>query len=977
MKSIFTLIFSLLSVATVYADWDVKFFMDNGEVKCVSQERVDSISFNEDADEVVVALLDRCEYLQLSAVDSIKYGTLPSAVNVTYLGDRAIVENPFAFDSVAVAIDGAKVTVVSATTLREIDYTLQGGSENGCFKLYGEKKYNIYLNGVTLTNRNGAAINSQCGKRGRLFIADGTFNTLSDADAYATPSGEDEKATLFSEGQLIFEGTDGELVINGNRKHAVCSDDYVEVRGGIVRVAKAASDALHVNDSVIIKGGTVDFTSYGDGVDCDGVVKLLGGKVRISTTGDDVKGIKSARQVLVDGVELSVLVTGDASKGIKSGSDFSMLGGAVDITTTGNTVVFSGDPSYATCIKCDSTVTISGGTLSLKATGIAGRGISADCNVNITDGTTTVECSGESETYDPTYDEILGGGEEEEPASYVLYVSVPTSTTSNRPGGSSSSAWKSVYLYDSSNNLVATLTDKTVINNTTFYYHDFGAEVSGTYYFKSDNYTSGRTTYTIKSAVFTGLAADTYYQISSSYSTSGSTRTYPINDVTANYAGGATGSSTEDSYAAAGIKSDGTFCLSGGSHTITMSGSESKGIKVDGDAVIDGGKLVINTSGVAKVVAYDPSYCTAIKCDGALTINGGDIDITATGQGGMGISVDGVVTMNGGDVDITLSGAGASYTATTGTDYYSTKCLKGDVAVNLLGGRLNCLAKGNGSKAIVASGILTIGVEGADNDLLDIRAVTQGSSLGSSSSGGGGGWPGGMGGGGMGGGGFNAAPKAIKGAADVFVNSGKVYVETKNDGGEGLESKMTLTINGGIIECNTYDDGINAKTALVINGGYIYSHATNNDGIDSNGTITVNGGIALSSGSSAPEEGFDCDQNKFVINGGIMIGTGGATSNPTSATQPYSAVSSVTVTSGKYLSVKDSSGNVLFSYKCPNSVNNATVLMSSPEFTKTSHTLMYGVTSVTGATETLFDGVYCVGGTVTGGSSKTFTPATK
>ena len=127
----------------------------------------------------------------------------------------------------------------------------------------------------------------------------------------------------------------------------------------------------------------------------------------------------------------------------------------------------------------------------------------------------------------------------------------------------------------------------------------------------------------------------------------------------------------------------------------------------------------------------------------------------------------------------------------------------------------------------------------------------------------------------------------------------------------------------------------------------------------------------------SPEEGFDCDNNKFVINGGIMIGTGGATSNPTSATQPYSAVSSVTVTSGKYLSVKDSSGNVLFSYKCPNSVNNATVLMTSPQFTKTSHTLMYGVTSVADAAETLFDGVYSVGGTVTGGSSKTFTPATK
>lgn len=966
MKKIILSMMLALSVLTAFADKDVRFHMNSGEVKCIAQERVDSIFFDDAEEHLIIAFDNRMEYVAVADVDSIKYAVLPQMVEVLYSGDGACVVNPFAFDSVAVNIDGAKVTITSQTT-KEVDYKLQGVSDNGCFKIYGSRKYNLYLDGVSLTNSNGAAINSQCKKRARVFVNDGTENTLTDAAKYVTVSGEDEKGTLFSEGQIMFEGN-GKLVVNALNKHAICGDDYIEVRGATIEVAKAAGDAVHVKDSVIVNGGNLLLNSQGDGIDCDGIVKLLGGKVEISTPGEDVKGVKSAQDIIIDGAELSVTIAGDASKGIKSSGNFSMLSGTVNVEATGNTVVFGGDPSYATCIKCDSTVTISGGTLSMKATGIAGRGISADCDVNITGGAITALCSGNSETYDPTYDEILGGEEEEEPKSYVVYVSVPTSTTSNRPGGSSN-VWKNVYLYDSSNALVATLTNKVVVNNTTFYSYDFGAEVTGTYYFKSDNYTSGRTTYTIQSSSFTGVSSDTYYQIASNYSTSGSTRTYTITDVTGSYAGGSTASSSEDSYAAAGIKCDKNFTLLGGSHTITMSGSESKGIKVEGSAMFDGGELTINTSGTAKVVAYDPSYCTAIKCDGALTINGGDIDITATGQGGMGISADGVLTMNGGNVDITLSGAGASYTATTGTDYYSTKCLKGDVAVNLLGGTLNCLAKGNGSKAIVASGELTIGREGADNALLNISAVTQGSSLGSTSGGGGG----------MGGmnSGFNAAPKAIKGAANVYVNSGTVYAETKNDGGEGLESKATLTINGGIIECSTYDDGVNASSALVINGGCIYSHATNNDGIDSNGTITVNGGIALSSGSSAPEEGFDCDQNKFVINGGVMVGTGGATSNPTSATQPYSSVTSVSVTSGKYLSVKDSSGNVLFSYKCPNTVSSATVLLTSPDFTKTSHTLMYGVTSVSDATETLFGGVYSVGGVLSGGSSKTFTPQTK
>ena len=964
MKKILLSLILTLSVQAVFADKDVKIYMSSGEVKCIAQARVDSIFFDDAQQFMTIAFDNRKEQLAIADIDSIKYGLLPQMVEVIYSNNSARVVNPYAFDSVGVNISGAKVSVSSLTT-KEIDYRLAGSSDDGCFKIYGSRKYNLYLNGITLANSNGAAINSQCKKRARVFVNEGTVNNLTDAANYSITPGEDEKGAFFSEGQIIFEGS-GRLLISALYKHAVCSDDYIEVRGATIEVAQAAGDAIHVNDSLIVKSGELVLNSLGDGIDCDGYIKMLGGKVTICASGDDVKGVKSAKEIVVDGAELSVKVLGDASKGVKSGGNFSLLSGIVDIEATGNTILIAGDPSYSTCIKCDSGVTISGGTATLRATGTAGRGISADGDVKITDGITTIECSGNSETYDPASSDTSGGAEEKK--SYIVYVSVPSSTTSNRPGGSSSNVWKSVYLYNSNNEFVATLTNKVAINSTTFYYYDFGTEVSGSYYFKSDDYSSNRGTYAIQSSSFTGLAADTYYQISSNYSTSGSTRTYSISNVTDSYANGSSASATEDSYAAAGIKCDAGFYLSGGNHTITMSGSESKGVKVEGAAVIDGGVLTINTSGVAKVVAYDPSYCTAIKCDGALTINGGDIDITATGQGGMGISADGVLTMNGGNVNVTLSGAGASYTATTGTDYYSTKCLKGDVAVNLLGGTLNCLAKGNGSKAIVASGELTIGVVGADNNLLNITAVTQGTSLGSTS---GGGWGGGPNSG------FNAAPKAIKGAANVYVNSGTIYAETKNDGGEGLESKSTLTINGGIIECNTYDDGINASSALVINGGYIYCHASNNDGIDSNGTITVNGGVALSSGASAPEEGFDCDQNKFVINGGVMVGTGGATSNPTSASQPYSSVSSVTVTSGKYISVKNSSGEVLLSYKCPNTVNSATVLLSSPEFTKTAHTLMYGVTSVSGATETLFGGVYSVGGSISGGSLKSFTPATK
>jgi hypothetical protein len=135
-----------------------------------------------------------------------------------------------------------------------------------------------------------------------------------------------------------------------------------------------------------------------------------------------------------------------------------------------------------------------------------------------------------------------------------------------------------------------------------------------------------------------------------------------------------------------------------------------------------------------------------------------------------------------------------------------------------------------------------------------------------------------------------ANSKAIKSVGNLYLNSGTLVITTSTEGGEGIESKDTLFINGGNTDINTYDDGINASNHIQINGGKTHSHATNNDGIDSNGTLTVTGGITIANGTSAPEVGFDCDQNVFTITGGLLIGTGGGTSTPSSSTCTQHAI---------------------------------------------------------------------------------------
>ncbi len=959
----FFIILFLMQYFFVSAENDVKFFMNNGEVRSVSMARIDSLSFDDCEEYLIVTLLDKVDSLLISDIDSIAHGVLATAVQVSYNGARAVVENPFAFDGVGVDITGAKVTVRS-TIDSDVDYVLSGESDEGCFKIYGTKKFTLRLNGLSLGNDTGAAINSQCKKRGKVILEDGTVNVLSDAVSYSSAASEDEKATLFSEGQLIFEGN-GALQVQGNYKHAICSDDYIAFRGGNITVASAASDAVHCNDSVLVESGVLSLAASGDGIDCDGHITISGGELSMSLSGEDKDGVKAVGEINILDGKLLIDASGDKMKGIKSSRDINIAGGTIDVKMSGSSIVEVGDVSYCCAIKSDSVFTMSGGVLNVEATGLASRGISADCDVNILGGECNISCSGDYGVYDPA---VTDETEEEETiASYVVYVSKPTTTsgTSNRPGGFST-AWNNIYLYDSSDNLISTLSSTVTINGVQFYYYDFGSAATGEYYFKSDNSRG----YTIKSAAFAAVASDTYYIISSSYTTSGSVRTYSLTDVTNTYAGNiaSSGSATEKSYAAACVKSDANVNITGGVHELFTSGTASKAVKSDGDCNITGGNIEINTTGKAAIVAYDPAYCTAIKSDGNFNMSAGAVVINAQGQGGLGISSDSVLTVSGGDVNITVSGAGSSYTAASGTDYYSVKALKSDGAMNLLGGTITCSATGNGGKCIVSDGVLTIGDAALADGYPFITAKTTGAALGTSS--------GSMGGfGGMGGNeGFNGAPKAIKGSADVVVNGGTIYTSTTQDGGEGLESKATLTINGGLLECATYDDAINAATAIVVNGGYVYAHATNNDAIDSNGTIEINGGAVLASGSNQPEGGIDCDNNSFAVNGGIVVATGGAASSPTSASQYYASVSSVTVSQDRYLVFKDTAGNLLFSYKCPNSVSSASLLVSSPAFTASSHTMLYGVSSVSSPTESYFNGVFLIGGTATGGTSKSFTP---
>ncbi len=420
-----------------------------------------------------------------------------------------------------------------------------------------------------------------------------------------------------------------------------------------------------------------------------------------------------------------------------------------------------------------------------------------------------------------------------------------------------------------------------------------------------------------------------------------------------------------------GLKAS-TILIKNGKHSITVSGNQSKAIKSSVSTVIDGGETTIVASGSVVLETsgsgYDPSYCTGIKSDADVSINGGSLQITcsATNNGGKGISADRDIVINGGTVTISTAGNGATYTNELGViDSYSATCISADRNIALYAGKITCSSSGTAGKGISADTMITIGNFNANDTLLNLYVTTSGSRFYVS---------------GTGDNADYANPKAIKADGDLTVNSGIITVKCTQttDGGEGIESKASMYIKGGQITATTYDDCINAATHIEVSGGTHSLTASGNDGMDCNGTLTISGGMIISKGAGGPEEGFDCDNNTFKVSGGIMVGTGGNTSNPTTNVSTQNSLK-LSITSNQNICIKNSANEIVLIYALPaltgggggpggGGGNKIVMLFSDPAFVNGTYTIHYGGT-ITGGTN--FNGYY-TGATYTGGTSQSF-----
>lgn len=213
----------------------------------------------------------------------------------------------------------------------------------------------------------------------------------------------------------------------------------------------------------------------------------------------------------------------------------------------------------------------------------------------------------------------------------------------------------------------------------------------------------------------------------------------------------------------------------------------------------------------------------------------------------------------------------------------------------------------------------------------------------------------------------------INGGRITIVTTGTPYEDRNTADGddslapEGIEAKSTLTLNGGNLTVNTTDDALNAGTAIVINGGRLYARSSVNDAIDSNGTITISGGVVVADGANRAEGGLDCDNGRFAITGGWVVGIGGRNSLPTLAATTQNSATLRTVSAGTVV-LRDAAGNAAFAFTMPE--NSTSVVLTTPLLaTGTRYTLVTGGTVATGAES--FHGLVLGAATHSGGTAGT------
>ena len=322
--------------------------------------------------------------------DNLENNSFDTQIDINLSNPTAKTEN-----GVTVTVNGGHI-IANHGSEKGICYYVTGSTSNGSLTIVGDKKYEVILSGVDITNPDSAALNLLSKKRAFVMLDDGTTNKLTDGST----SMSDHKGALYCKGKLLFNGN-GALEVYGNYNNGIHSADYIIFNTGNNIYAKStANHGIKANDGVFINGGILNVevsAAAAKGINSESDITVNGGRTTVITTGNgtwdtedlEAKGaacIKCDSIFTINGGELWLKSTGSGGKGINADMDGYFNGGNTYIITTGSQYKSNNDTASPKGIKIDGDIDISDGRIWVRTSGTNGEGIESKSTLNISGG---------------------------------------------------------------------------------------------------------------------------------------------------------------------------------------------------------------------------------------------------------------------------------------------------------------------------------------------------------------------------------------------------------------------------------------------------------------------------------------------------------------------------------------------------------------------------------------------------------------
>lgn len=323
----------------------------------------------------------------------------------------------FKKDGAEIKGNGISTNGNTVTITQKGYYSVSGSCPNGQLVIDCGKNDDVFilLDGVKLTCADAPAL--FCKKAGKvtLTLTEGSKNYLSDGSGYSAEAGEETGAALFSQADLVINGT-GTLDITGIYKDGIKGKDGLKICGGAINV-NAAEDGIIGKDYLIAAGGNITINSGLDGIKSTnssdtekGYISITGGEYSL-TCGND--GIQAETTLdISDGIIQIITGGGSSTVSHPSGQDgghwgnfhgkdnnrdsfdFSSLSNDEGLSTAsmkglkaGSSINITGGEITTDCaddaIHSNGTVSINGGNFQISS---GDDGIHADTTLTISDG---------------------------------------------------------------------------------------------------------------------------------------------------------------------------------------------------------------------------------------------------------------------------------------------------------------------------------------------------------------------------------------------------------------------------------------------------------------------------------------------------------------------------------------------------------------------------------------------------------------